>query len=273
MSKLITILGRYNPNLETTARGGTSISRASSTTVTTFDSSIADLYENKMDRGFIEWPDTSTALPFLDYSTIKTTITGNRTFTTTGTPTAGQACWLILCSSGTTPYTIDFSTGFVSDGSISTGSVSGVCKAVAFISAGNPIIEYSRSTGGSFTPTPTPEPSTGSFNISIGVEGSGFVDYLYGTIYLRKESDNSIIDSHSVDNVSYDYWETGTDVSAFVDTSLVAYYNFQAVAADVEWSFDGFNWNSGGSTTAFKENKSVSFVFTNEDPGDGGGPV
>ncbi len=65
------------------------------------------------------------------------------TFTTT-VPPAGTVCTLIITTTGTTSFTLTFGTGFVSQGTLATGTVSGKVFTLSFISNGTSVIEQSR---------------------------------------------------------------------------------------------------------------------------------
>lgn len=64
-------------------------------------------------------------------------------FTTT-VPAAGIECTLIVLTSGTTSYTMTFGTGFVSQGTLVTGTVTSKTFLFKFISNGTNLIEISR---------------------------------------------------------------------------------------------------------------------------------
>lgn len=103
----------------------------------------------------------------------------------------------------------------------------------------------------------------GSFTVYVSGDPVNFGDDLSGTLYLRKASDNSVIDSQTYSNVS-SFFKTFTGVTfeCYVDAG-----NINAVSGgiqmitDREWSFNGILYYPGGQTSNFQEAKSVYFLF------------
>ena len=74
---------------------------------------------------------------------VKVTPNASGTLTTTVSP-SGSTANVIIVTSGTTPYTLTFGTGFLSTGPLVTGVVSGGIFVVSFVSDGTTMIERSR---------------------------------------------------------------------------------------------------------------------------------
>jgi len=86
-----------------------------------------------------------TTTPLALATNYKVQFTPNATVALTSTvPAAGIECTLIVLTSGTTAYTLTFSTGFISQGTLSTGAVTGKYFILKFISNGTNLIEVSR---------------------------------------------------------------------------------------------------------------------------------
>lgn len=87
---------------------------------------------------------TNTAAQALaTYRVVKNTISANTTFTTT-VATAGATAYVIIVSSGTTTRTVTFGSGFLSTGTLATGTVTAKTFVVSFVSDGTNMIETSR---------------------------------------------------------------------------------------------------------------------------------
>jgi len=87
----------------------------------------------------------ATAMAFGTNSTVKVTPTASASYTST-VPSAGYSVYLIILTSGTVSYTITFSTGFKSTGTIATGTTTAKTFVVHFISDGTTLIEAGRTT-------------------------------------------------------------------------------------------------------------------------------
>jgi hypothetical protein len=74
---------------------------------------------------------------------VKVTPNATATFTTTVAP-AGAESSVIIVTSGTTSYTITFGTGFLTTGTLATGTVTAKTFVVNFVSDGTTMIETSR---------------------------------------------------------------------------------------------------------------------------------
>lgn len=86
-----------------------------------------------------------TTTPLALATNYKVQFTPNATVAlTTTVPAAGVECTLIVLTSGVTAYTLTFSTGFVSQGTLSTGTVTGKYFIFKFISNGTNLLEISR---------------------------------------------------------------------------------------------------------------------------------
>lgn len=85
----------------------------------------------------------ATAMAFATNITVKVTPNANATYTTT-VPDAGQMCTLIILTSGTSSYTITFSTGFKSTGTLATGTTSARVFVIHWISDGTNLYESGR---------------------------------------------------------------------------------------------------------------------------------
>jgi hypothetical protein len=86
---------------------------------------------------------TTTALALATNYKVSFTPTANVTLTST-VPASGIECTLIVLTSGTSSWTLTFGTGFVSQGTLATGIVTGKYFVVKFISNGTSLIEISR---------------------------------------------------------------------------------------------------------------------------------
>jgi hypothetical protein len=84
-----------------------------------------------------------TNMLFDEYSSVKVTPNLSASYTTT-VPPAGYRVSLMILTSGTSSYTITFSTGFKSTGTLATGTVSSRIFVVQFISDGTNLYETSR---------------------------------------------------------------------------------------------------------------------------------
>lgn len=90
----------------------------------------------------------SSMQTFFDFRSANTwlkTPTSTQSYTA-DVPQAGERRTMIILTSGTTPYTITFSTGFKTTGTLSTGSTSARRFIIEFISDGTYLIETSRTT-------------------------------------------------------------------------------------------------------------------------------
>lgn len=85
----------------------------------------------------------ATNMQFDANSTVKVTPNANASYTTT-VPPAGSSVTLLILTSGTSSYTITFSTGFKSTGTLATGTVSSRVFAIQFVSDGTNLYEVSR---------------------------------------------------------------------------------------------------------------------------------
>jgi len=85
------------------------------------------------------------AQAFATQSTVKLTVTGNQTLTTT-VPPAGSMCTLIVLTSGTSSFTITFGTGFKTTGTLATGTSDAKVFLISFISDGTNLYEAGRTT-------------------------------------------------------------------------------------------------------------------------------
>ena len=86
-----------------------------------------------------------TTTPLALATNYKVQFTPNATVAlTTTVPAAGIESTLIVLTSGVTSYTLTFSTGFVSQGTLSTGTVTGKYFILKFISNGTNLLEVSR---------------------------------------------------------------------------------------------------------------------------------
>lgn len=116
------------------------INSATISTATITGSTLEGIYS-----GTFTIPTNGTlALPFDTSPVIRITPTASGAFTTTAPP-AGTTCTLIVLTSGTTSYTMTFSTtGFRATGSLVTGTTSNRYFVLQFISTGSNLIEVSR---------------------------------------------------------------------------------------------------------------------------------
>lgn len=88
---------------------------------------------------------SATAMALGVNITAQLTPNSTRTLTTT-VPPPGQKRTLIILTSGTTPYTLTFGSGFKTTGTLSTGSTSARRFVLTFVSDGTQLIEISRTT-------------------------------------------------------------------------------------------------------------------------------
>lgn len=87
----------------------------------------------------------TTAMALATNHVVKVTPTATATYTTTVAP-AGSRASIIVLTSGTTSYTITFGTGFVTTGTLATGTVTAKTFVIDFVSDGTSMIETSRTT-------------------------------------------------------------------------------------------------------------------------------
>jgi hypothetical protein len=85
----------------------------------------------------------TTAMLLGSYNVVKVTPNATATYTTTVAP-AGSESSIIIVTSGTTSYTITFGTGFLTTGTLATGTVTAKTFVVNFVSDGTTMIETSR---------------------------------------------------------------------------------------------------------------------------------
>jgi len=85
----------------------------------------------------------TTAMALGSNNVVKVTPNATATFTTTVAP-AGATASIIIVTSGTTSYTITFGTGFLTTGTLATGTVTAKTFVVNFVSDGTTMIETSR---------------------------------------------------------------------------------------------------------------------------------
>lgn len=95
--------------------------------------------------GYTALANGTTAMALGTNTVVKVTPTAAATFTTTVSP-AGSRASLIILTSGTTSYTITFGTGFVTTGTLATGTVTGKYFVINFVSDGTSMIEAGRTT-------------------------------------------------------------------------------------------------------------------------------
>jgi hypothetical protein len=96
-----------------------------------------------MTGGFNAAAAGTLALAMASAPHVSVTPNATGTFTTT-VPPAGTLCTLIINTSGTTSFTMTFGTGFKSQGTLATGTVTGKTFAIEFISDGTNLIETGR---------------------------------------------------------------------------------------------------------------------------------
>jgi hypothetical protein len=85
----------------------------------------------------------TTAMAFGSFNVVRVTPNANATYTTT-VPAAGTQLTLIILTSGVTPYTITFGTGFKTTGTLVTGVTSARYFMVSFVSDGTNVLETAR---------------------------------------------------------------------------------------------------------------------------------
>lgn len=85
----------------------------------------------------------ATDMQFDINSVVKVTPNADATLTSS-VPTAGVSVYLMVLTSGTTPYTLTFGAGFKSTGTLSTGATSSRMFVLHFISDGTNLYEVSR---------------------------------------------------------------------------------------------------------------------------------
>jgi len=78
-------------------------------------------------------------------SVVKVTPNATATFTTTVAP-AGSRASVIIVTSGVTSYTITFGSGFLTTGTLATGTVTAKTFVIDFVSDGTTMIETGRTT-------------------------------------------------------------------------------------------------------------------------------
>lgn len=87
----------------------------------------------------------TVAMALATNSVVKVTPNATATFTTTVAP-AGSRASVIIVTSGTTSYTITFGTGFLTTGTLATGTTTAKTFVIEFVSDGTTMIETSRTT-------------------------------------------------------------------------------------------------------------------------------
>jgi hypothetical protein len=85
------------------------------------------------------------AMALATNAVVKVTPTATATFTTTVAP-AGSRASVIIVTSGTTSYTITFGSGFLTTGTLSTGTTTAKTFVIDFVSDGTTMIETGRTT-------------------------------------------------------------------------------------------------------------------------------
>ena len=85
----------------------------------------------------------TTAMAFGSYNVVKVTPNATASFTTT-VPAAGTQLTLIILTSGTSSYTITFSTGFKTTGTLATGTTTARYFRISFVSDGTNVLETAR---------------------------------------------------------------------------------------------------------------------------------
>jgi hypothetical protein len=113
----------------------------SSTGEATFTSSIKS--NTTIAGGYTAPAAGTTAMALGSNKVVKVTPDATATFTTTVAP-AGATASIIIVTSGTTSYTITFGTGFLTTGTLATGTVTAKTFVVNFVSDGTTMIETSR---------------------------------------------------------------------------------------------------------------------------------
>jgi hypothetical protein len=112
----------------------------------TTDSGLASLnVSGSMSGGYIAHANGTTAMAFGTDNVARVTPTATASYTTT-VPAAGAICVLSILTSGATSYTITFSTGFKSTGTLATGTTTARYFNITFVSDGTNLIEMSRTT-------------------------------------------------------------------------------------------------------------------------------
>jgi hypothetical protein len=110
----------------------------------TTDSGAASLnVSGSMSGGYIAHANGTTAMAFGTDNVARVTPTATASYTTT-VPAAGAICVLSILTSGATSYTITFSTGFKSTGTLATGTTTARYFNITFVSDGTNLIEMSR---------------------------------------------------------------------------------------------------------------------------------
>ena len=87
----------------------------------------------------------TVAMALATNTVVKVTPNATATFTTTVAP-AGSRASVIIVTSGTTSYTITFGTGFLTTGTLATGTVTAKTFVIDFVSDGTTMIETGRTT-------------------------------------------------------------------------------------------------------------------------------
>lgn len=87
----------------------------------------------------------TVAMALATNSVVKVTPNATATFTTTVAP-AGSRAAVIVVTSGTTSYTITFGTGFLTTGTLATGTTTAKTFVIEFVSDGTTMIETGRTT-------------------------------------------------------------------------------------------------------------------------------
>jgi hypothetical protein len=100
-----------------------------------------DAKQSRVYKG--DYAANATALALATNDTAKLTPSADRTYTST-VPTAGQRATVIILTSGTSPYTLTFGTGFKTTGTLATGTADAKVFVISFVSDGTSLIETSR---------------------------------------------------------------------------------------------------------------------------------
>ena len=127
----------YDERMRIHSAGGVSIGN-------TTDSGAASLnVSGSISGGYIAHANGTTAMAFGSDNVVRVTPTATASYTTT-VPAAGAICVLSILTSGASSYTITFSTGFKSTGTLATGTTTARYFNITFVSDGTNLIEMSR---------------------------------------------------------------------------------------------------------------------------------
>lgn len=176
------------------------------------------------------------------------TPTGNCTLTAVASsPTFGKRLTLVITTSGSTSYTIAFSTRFKANGSLATGTTTGRVLTISFVGDGTNFNETARSAGYSTTATSTTgtyslDPTLGDSNIYTATPTGALT--INATAAPIQKQITFVVTTSGVSSFNITF---GTN---FKSTGVLATGTVTAKVFTVNFVGDGTNFNEISRTTA-----------------------